>query len=162
MRKSSVGGRPRKFDEPSRPITVTLPESTLKALRQIDADRGRAIVKLTAQTLGRQSQPGVEIVKMAPHTGLLVVGPCASLRKIPFLHLIEVAPERFIMALDPGNDFRALEIALQDVLDDVGGGKVQERQLITDLLEHVRLLRKSQRVSMGEILFVRLEKSARQ
>ena len=49
--KKNGGGRPPKFDEPSRPITLTLPESTLEGLRQIDADRGQAVVKLTRGAL---------------------------------------------------------------------------------------------------------------
>src|SRR4029079_11482540 len=39
-------GRPRKFAQPSRPVTVTLPEDTLTRLGTIDADLGRAIVAL--------------------------------------------------------------------------------------------------------------------
>lgn len=160
MRNKNVGGRPRKFSEPSRPITVTLPESTLKGLRQIDSDRGRAIVKLTSAALGKTHRPGVEIVKMAPHTGLLVIGPCPALRQIPFLHLIEVAPARFILALDRGNDFKALELAIQDVLDELPEAEAEERKLVAELLRHARSLRKSDRVRMGEILFVNVGKGA--
>lgn len=160
MRNRNAGGRPRKFSEPSRPITVTLPESTLKGLRQIDSDRGRAIVKLTSAALRKAHRPGVEIVKIAPHTGLLVIGPCPALRKISFLHLIEVAPARFILALDRGNDFKALELAVRDVLDDLPEAEREERQLIAELLRHTQSLRKSERVRMGEILFVNAEQEA--
>lgn len=153
------GGRPPKFPEPSRPITLTLPVRTLKDLEEIDVDRGQAIVKLTDAALrqGRSPQPRVEIVKMAAQTGLLVIGPSSALRRIPFLHLIEVAPARFLLALDRGNDFKALEIAVHDVLDDVPPEEKGERQLISELLEHIRKLRKAAAVSMAEILVVRLD-----
>lgn len=161
--KKNGGGRPPKYDEPSRPVTVTLPDSTLKGLEQIDADRGRAIVKLTRGALseGKSPQPLVEIVEMAANVGLLVVGPTMALRRIPFLHLVEVAPARFLLALDPGNDFRSLEIAIQDVADDVPSGERRERELIAQLLEHIKHLRRAERVRMAEILFVRLDRKQR-
>ena len=37
------GGRPAKFAEPSRPVTVTLPERVLQLLAAVDADRAKAI-----------------------------------------------------------------------------------------------------------------------
>src|SRR5687768_11664919 len=96
--RKSLGGRPPKFPGPSRPVTLTLPESTLEGLKQIHADRGQAIVKLTEAALrgGAASHSHVEIVTMADKTGLLVVGPSEVLRRIPFLHLVEVAPARFV------------------------------------------------------------------
>ena len=156
--RKSVGGRPPKFSGPSRPVTLTLPESTLEALKQIHADRGQAIVKLTEAALrsGAASQSHVEIVNMADKIGLLVVGPSEVLRRIPFLHLVEVAPARFIMAMDPGNDFRVLELALQDALEDVPESDERERELVSQLLEQIRVLRKSARMRMAEILFVEL------
>src|SRR4051794_36688575 len=115
------GGRPPKFDEPSRPITLTLPERTLKGLERIDADRGRAIVKLTNAALreGADDRRQVEIIQVADKTGLLIIGPCEALRRIRFLHLVEVAPGRYLLALDSGNDFRGLELAVQDILEDL-------------------------------------------
>ena len=157
--QKSAGGRPPKFDEPSRPITVTLPDSTLEGLLRVDPDRGQAIVKLTKHALGegRETVPQVEIVKMAANTGILIVGPSVALRRIPFLHLVEVAPTRFLLALDPGNDFKALEIAIHDVLDEVAENDIRERRLLRELLDHIKHLRKSDRVSVAEILFVRLD-----
>jgi hypothetical protein len=157
-KKSGPVGRPLKFSEPSRPVTLTLPESILKGLQQIHQDRAQAIVKLAAAWLkqAQPSPPKVQIVEMAANTGLLVVGRCEALRSIPFLHLVEVAPDRFLLALDPGNDFKTLELALQDVLDDLPGDAAEEQDLILQLLGHIRQVRKAERVSMAEILFVKL------
>jgi hypothetical protein len=157
--KKSSGGRPPKFDEPSRPITLTLPESTLEGLSLIDADRGQAIVKLTQGALrqGKFAQPLVDIVQMAANTGLLIVGPSVALKRIPFLYLVEVAPARFLLAMQPGNDFKALEIAVHDILDDVPKNDERERELLTLLLQNIKHLRKHERVSMAEILLVSME-----
>lgn len=161
--KKNTGGRPPKFEEPSRPITVTLPESTLEGLRQIDPDRGQAIVKLTQNLLseGRSAPPLVEVVKMAAKTGLLIIGPCEALRRIPFIHLVEVAPARYLIALESGNDFKTLEIAIHDVLEDIPDENNRERQLILLLLENIRRLRKADRMSMAEILLVSLDDDRR-
>ena len=43
--KKNRTGRPAKFAEPSRPVTVTLPERILDLLAAVDSDRAQAIVK---------------------------------------------------------------------------------------------------------------------
>src|SRR5438128_147532 len=118
--KKGNGGRPLKFAEPSRAITLTLPESTLRDLEEIGPDRGHAIGKLTQLALGgkQPDRPMVELVKMAANTGLVVVGPSRALRSIGFVQLVEIAPGRHLIALGHGRDFRELEIALLDLLDD--------------------------------------------
>ena len=152
------GGRPPKFNGPSRPVTLTLPETILKTLRHFDPDRARAIVKATeaAASGGKPRSPGVEVVEMMAGKGLLVVGPCEALRRIPFLHLVEVAPLRFILALDSGHDFKMLELSIRDVLDELPEDRDEERALITELLQKIGGLRKADRVRMAEILLVQM------
>jgi len=152
-----AGGRPRKFSEPSRPITITLPATTLRQLQQIDSDRGRAIVKLAKNAAPESAgQAGVEIVEISDDSGLVVIGPAPSLRKIDFLQLVEVAPARFLLALAPGHGFHQLEIALTDLMDDLPAEN-GERLLISRLLGHIRAFRKSEGVSMAQILLLRLK-----
>jgi len=155
------GGRPRKFSEPSRAITLTLPESTLDELKSIDPDRGQAIVKLAHQAIhgnGVVRSP-VSIVQGTIDTGLVVIGPSQALRKIPFVRMVEVAPERFILALEPGKDFVTLEIALNDVLEELAPDEQWERPLILQLVEEIRRLRKSDRVKMAEILLIKMQEN---
>ena len=156
--KNNAGGRPPKFAEPSRPVTLTLPNSTLSSLQHINPDRSRAIVELTKKALsggGETVKPLVEIVEMAKGTGLVIVGPSETLRRIPFLHLVEVAPARYLLALDRGYGFDSLEIAISDAVDD-NLCEEQEKELMTELLRQIKKLRRSQRGSTAEILFVRL------
>ena len=156
-RGKKSGGRPRKFAESSRPITLTLPESTLRDLQHIDPDRSQAIVKLTKSALHTNgaAKPLVEVSKISAETGLIVIGPSTALRTIPFLHLVEVAPARFLLALDVGHDFKSLEIAISDLLDDVPQTDKREHELIVELLQHIKALRKAHRMSTAEIVFVR-------
>ena len=93
---------------------------------------------------------------MTDSQGLIVVGASNALRRIPFLHLVNVAPDRFLIALAAGHDFKALELALRDVLEDLKPRETGEQQLLTELLEKVAALRRRARVSMAEILLVDL------
>lgn len=157
LNRKRSGGRPPKFAEPSRPITLTLPESTLRELQYIDPDRGHAIVKLTRRALQGDgaAKSHVQISKISADIGLVVIGPSQALRQIPFLHLVEVAPARYLLALDSDHDFKSLELAINDVLDDVPQGENRERELIVQLLQHIKGLRKSGGTSTAKILFVR-------
>lgn len=91
---------------------------------------------------------------MSADTGLIIVGPSQALRQIAFLNLVEVAPARYLLALDSGHDFNSLEIALQDVLDDVPPIEKRERELIVQLLQHFKFLRKAGGIGTAKILFV--------
>lgn len=154
-----MAGRPPKYGEASRPVTVTLPQSVIKALHEIDEDRGKAIVKLTQSFISeKEKREPVEMVEMVAQTGILIVGPSASLRKIPFLHMVEVATGRYLLALDPGNSLNKFELALHDALDEVPEDGASERELITQLLANIKRLRKSDRISTAEILFVSMDR----
>ncbi|MGD9972855.1 MAG: hypothetical protein AB7S77_07330 [Desulfatirhabdiaceae bacterium] len=88
MAVKTRGGRPKKFDESSRVVTITLPERTLKNLESIDRDRARAIVKAVDRTLfqDRESdQPLVDLVEAAPGIAIILVGYSSSLRSVSWL-----------------------------------------------------------------------------
>ncbi len=155
MAQRNAGGRPPKYQEPSRPITVTLPESTLRQLSAIDEDRGMAIVKLASRAMEPQREPSrVEVVKVNRKSGLLVMSHSRVLEKIPFLRLVEVGTGRFLLAVESGQDFRSLELALHDLLEGPATLGSDDLQLITDLLQQVSHLRKAGRMSLAEILLV--------
>lgn len=163
-RRKNAGGRPPKYAEPSRPVTVTLPQSVLKGLRRIDQDRGKAIVKLTRDVMspGGVERPLVEVIEMTAGTGLLLVAESPTLRRIPFLHLVEVAPMRLLLSLEPGHDFRSLELALTDALEAVPVSERAERELVGQVLAQIRRARQEERASMAGILMVSLgEKKGR-
>lgn len=150
------GGRPRKFDEPSHPITVTLPERTLRQLASIDHDRARAIVRATDMALPHEVPPQrlVEIVEVAPNVGILVVPPSRFLKKIKLLRLAEVAPSRFLLTIPSGTSPTELEVALGDLATDLPTDEVRERAMIQELISQLRRLRRSAQMSKAEILLV--------
>src|SRR5689334_20474901 len=94
-------GRPPKFQEPRRPVTVTLPESALALLAAIDSDRAKAIVKATKAALpvdAKQQKP-VELVEVLPGLSIIVVGPSQYLKKIKWVRLVELAPLRSLLTI---------------------------------------------------------------
>jgi hypothetical protein len=64
-----------------------------------------------------------------------------------------------VLAFDSGSDIRAFEIAVNDLLEDRPRPTGQDRELLTELLTHLKTLRKSERGTMAQILLVQLDRS---
>jgi hypothetical protein len=148
-------GRPRKFRGPRRPVTVTLPETTLARLAAIDEDRARAIVKVTDMALATSGKDvkQVEVVEVTSGLGIILVGPCQSLQKIKGLRLVEVAPMRFLVVIPTGTTIDAVELAITDLLDDTRHEALEHSTLV-QLRDLIRNLRRQSLFSKAEILFV--------
>ncbi len=152
--KATVG-RPRKFRGPRRPVTVTLPEATLASLAAIDADRAKAIVKVTDTALSTSAKDvkQVELVEVTPGLGIILVGPCQILQKIQGLRLVEVAPMRFLVVIPTGTTIDAVELAITDLLDDKRHEELEQSTLI-QLRDLIKSLRRQHLFSKAEMLFV--------
>lgn len=150
------GGRPPKFDEPSRPVTVTLPQRTLEDLERIDEDRARAIVKATRAAVGGRDGEGetVHVVEMVKGMGLIVVGPSAALRTVSWLSMVEIAPSRFLLALPSGTAVEVLEVALSDLLERLPPSQEGERQQLESLRRLLAKARRATLVTKVELLLV--------
>jgi len=155
--KKSTVGRPPKFSEPRRPVTVTLPERILAQLAAINADRARAIVKVTDAVVGgnRHRFRPVELVKMSPGQSLIVVGPSQALNSISFLKLIEIAPARYLLTIPPGTAVESLEVVLRDMLHDpnVNHDK-REHAILLELMNLIGHQRRTKHMSKAEILII--------
>ena len=115
------GGRPAKFDEPSRPVTITLPDRILNRLTEIDGDRAKGIVKAVEAVLaggacGPTADPVGEL-RVDKDESLLVVARSPLLASVPWLTMIEIAPGRHLISLREGVPIEKLEVALEDLLD---------------------------------------------
>jgi hypothetical protein len=151
------GGRPPKFREPRQPVTMTLPQRILNQLAEIDPDRACAVVKVTEAVMGSgqaQFKP-VELIEMAPGQSLIVVGPSKTLKKIPWLKLIEIARARYLLTVPSGMSIEALEVALRDQIPNPELQKNErENAILQELLNVIGHQRRSQRLSKAEILIV--------
>ena len=155
--KSTQSGRPPKFHESRQPVTMILPTRILDALATIDADRARAVVKVTEAVVGtdkRHFEP-VELVEMAPNRFVIVVGPSEFLKRIPSLKLIEIAPARYLLTIASGTPIEALEVALRDLLHaPTIQAEEPEIRIVHDLLNLIGDRRRTQRLTKSEILII--------
>ena len=149
-------GRPPKFSEPRRPVTMTLPESTLARLAAINPDRAQAIVKAvgTAMPLDAKHQKQVELVQVAPGVGIILVGPSRYLKRIKWLRLVEIAPMRYLLTIPSGTAVDSLELAVVDLLENVKLLDEWERSILEQLRDLLRTLRVGDKLYKEELLFI--------
>ena len=155
--EKSNAGRPRKFIEPSRPVTVTLPMRILKMLLELDSDRARAITRATETALAAASSSDlkrVEVVEVGPGIGLIIVGSSQRLRRIPWLQLAKIAPGRYIITIDSGTPIETIEVAIGDILDSLDKTEEDESAMLRELLKWIQTLRRGQHITKAELLFV--------
>jgi len=149
-------GRPPKFSESRRPVTVTLPESTLARLAAINPDRAQAIVKAvgSAVPLDTKHQKQVELVEVAPGVGIILIGPNRSLKKIKWLRMVEIAPMRYLLTVPSGTAVDSLELAIVDLLENTKSLDEWERSSLEQLRDLMRTLRVGDKVHKAELLFI--------
>lgn len=154
--KARLSGRPPKFKEPSRPVTVTLPERTLDQLSRFNADRAIAIVEaVDAATAGATTEfSAPDVVPVTPEMGIVVVPSNRSLRMLPWLRLIEVAPARHLIAIEPGTPIEKIEVAIIDLIEVARFEAPEEVPMLETLREKVGYLRRRGRFSKAEMIFV--------
>jgi hypothetical protein len=150
------GGRPPKFSEPRRPVTVTLPERTLRRLKEVDRDRAHAIVRLADHECRPRetSTAEVEVVEIAPGSGIILIGPMRSLARIDLLRLVEVTPRRFLLTVPSGTAIESLEMALLDVMESLPAKDEAERPGLEKLRRIISQQRKKKTVSKREFLLI--------
>jgi hypothetical protein len=153
--KKNRRGRPPKFREQRRPVTMTLPERILDRLSEIDKDRSRAVVKVTEAVsgAGKEHLKSVELVEISPDKSLIVIGPCQTLETIPWLKLIEIAPARYLVSIPSGTAIEVLEVALRDLSHNSDLKKNEhEDTVLHELLNLIGHHRRTRRLSKAEIL----------
>jgi hypothetical protein len=156
-RRHIAGGRPPKFDEPRRPVTVTLPERTLASLSAIHADRARAIVKLVEDAIsdGKSDEKKlVDVVRVASDAAVILVAPSRALRRIPWLRLAEISSRRHLLTIEPGKSIESLEVAILDLMETLPPNDDYERAILTELRELIGASRRSKNISKFEMLYV--------
>jgi hypothetical protein len=159
-REKSAGtrtpGRPAKFDEPSRPVTLTLPVRTLEQLGTIQRDRARAVVQATDAFVGGEGpRPApVEVVPVGSDAAIILVSACPALASIPCLRAIEVSHDRYLLTIVPGTALETLEVQIADLIDDLATTPSEDRLLLVRLREVLRNGRRVGGLRKAEILFV--------
>lgn len=154
--KKSSGGRPKKFNEASRPVTVTLPERTLRQLHRINEDRALAIAKVVDIVAGSATNPmrPVEVLQVSKGKAIIIVGPSNALRKITWLHMVEIAPTRYLLSIPSGTPIESLEVAIMDLLENLPPEEVEEGVLLEELRKCISHQRRGKTMIKEELLFI--------
>jgi hypothetical protein len=110
-------GRPRKFQAPSRAVTLTLPEHVIDALGAVDADLSRAVVRLTQPEVAKQPHPPAELATFGTRA-VIVVNPTRTLEQHTGVHLIPLPDGRALISFDAPLTIADLELMIDDAIDD--------------------------------------------
>lgn len=155
VRRRNPRGRPPKFQEPSRPVTVTLPDRTIETLSRLGDDRARSIVLVTDAFAAEQGlpRPAVEIVTVGVGLAVILTGRCPALTAIEGLTPVEINPGRFLLTVAPGMPAETLEVEIADLASE-SGTSAEERAVLEGLVAVLRSQRRRRSLSKAEILFV--------
>jgi hypothetical protein len=134
-------GRPRKFVEASRAVTLTLPESVLAALSAIDHDLSRAVVRVTQPEVAKRPHPPAEVT-MFGRRGVIVIHPSRTLEEQTGIMLVPLSDGRALISFDDSMTAAGLELLIQDALE---ARKLPETD--ARIFEHIREILKAARHS---------------
>jgi hypothetical protein len=141
-------GRPRKFVRPARPITVTLPEDVIDALRAIDADIARAIVRLAEPHLSQGPRPPAELRSFG-NRSVILVPPSSQLGARTGVELVPLPDGRALIAFDERLSTPQLEQRVADAIADAALAP-QDRTLFESLGTLLRTVRQSSSLLIRE------------
>lgn len=151
-------GRPRKFDAPSRSVTVTLPVRVIEALAAVDADLSRAIVRLTPLARVSAGAPA-ELTQFGRHA-VIVVNRSPSLAKRTGVELVPLPDGRALISFPQSKTIPELELMLDDALEDEGL-LAEERDVFTAVAAILRTARRSRDVVLLQQSIIVLENRRR-
>jgi hypothetical protein len=141
-------GRPRKFSRPARAVTLTLPEATIAALRAIDRDLSRAVVRVVQP---HEQEPARSPAELAEYGGqaVIVVAPSRTLTERTGAELVPLTDGRALLAFNDTISVSQFELRLLDALADPSLDQ-SDRETFTALTNILGGTRRSGRAQMGQ------------
>jgi hypothetical protein len=132
-------GRPRKFAEPSRSVTLTLPEGVIAALGGIDRDLSRAVVRIAQPQLTKRPSAAAELAVFGGRA-VIVVNPSRALEERTGIVLVPLSDGRALISFDESTSVESLELQLRDALEEDNLAKEDARifKAVADLLKQAR------------------------
>jgi len=132
-------GRPRKFAQPSRAVTLTLPEAVIQTLETIDHDLSRAVVRLAQPAATGRVHPPAELVSFG-RRAVILVNPTTTLEQRTGVVLVPFPDGRALICFDSSITPARLELMLRDALEehDLPDEDGEVFESIMDLLKDVR------------------------
>lgn len=141
-------GRPRKFSEPSRTITLTLPESVLEMLAGLHTDVSQAIVRLARRSAPRLQRKAADLLVFGQRA-VITIRPTPSLELRAGVQLVPLPDGRALISFEEPTSLAALQLSLSDALEDPRM-KAADRAVYENLLDILREARRSQDVRLEQ------------
>ncbi len=141
-------GRPRKFDRPSQPVTLTLPQDVVAALRRHDTDLSRAVAALAGPAATLVSHEPAELARYG-RSAIITVIWNRALERLLDVRLVPLTDGRALISLDGGTGVAELELRARDLLDR-GGLKPREWEVIEPLVAILRNARQSRDIEIRQ------------
>jgi hypothetical protein len=148
-------GRPRKFEAPSRAVTLTLPEWALAALSQIHTDISKAVVHLTQRRSRQKARPLAELSVFGRHA-VITVRPTPSLENHAGVRLVPLPDGRALMTFDQPTSIADLELTLHDALEDAALPST-DRQVFEEVVGILKDARRSRDITLHQRNIIVLE-----
>jgi hypothetical protein len=148
-------GRPRKFDTPSRAVTLTLPEHVIDALATIDTDIGRAVVRLAQADAVPPPRRPAELATFG-RNAVIVVTPSRTLERQAGVTLVPLPDGRALISFAQPTTVADLELHLEDALRE-GRLPASDRRIFEAIADILRNARRSSTVALRERHIIVLE-----
>jgi hypothetical protein len=138
-------GRPRKYGRPSKVVTVTLPEDVLARLASVDADLGRAIVRVAEHRVHSSPAPRPAELATYGRRAVIVVKPVKALERLSGIQLVPIGHGRALIALNQPRSIPQLELDLRDAIErkTVDRREKATLQAVADILRRTRHSRRT-------------------
>jgi hypothetical protein len=154
-------GRPRKFNAPSRAVTLTLPDDVIAALGSVDPDLSRAVVRLVLPEVGRRAHRPAELTPFGRHA-VIVVTPSRTLSRQAGVTLVPLPDGRALISFEQPTTVADLELHLDDALR-AGRLNATDRAVFEAIADILRSARRSSTVALRQhhIIVLQARRAAR-
>jgi hypothetical protein len=152
-------GRPRKFEAPSRAVTLTLPETVIQRLSKLHEDLSRAVVALAQRQSPTADKKPAELLVFG-RRAVITIRPTASLEKRAGVELVPLPDGRALISFDNPRSLADLELTINDALDDVHLSR-EDRTVYEGLSGILKEARRSKTVSLQRRNIIVLESTSR-
>jgi hypothetical protein len=150
-------GRPRKFAEASRAVTLTLPESVIATLSAMHHDLSQAIVHLARRAVGKNRKAADLLV--FGRRAVITVRPTPALERAG-LQLVPLPDGRALIAFEDPTELSTLQLTIADALED-RAMTAGDRAVYEHLSDILREARQSRDVSVAPRRIIVLESTRR-
>jgi hypothetical protein len=152
-------GRPRKFMQPSRAVTLTLPENVIAALEAVDNDLSRAVVRVSQREMTKRPHPAAELAVFG-RFAVIVVNPTRTLEQRTGVLLVPLSDGRALISFDETMTAARLELKIEDELEDRALPS-EDALVFASIRELLRETRRSKSVSLTQRNIIVLEFTGR-